>query len=145
MKSLLLAIFMVLALCGLAQAQNSKTITARQANGTYRSRNNQISILALGKNKLKVQFDLTYEYRNQYGRTSNVGMALGEATIENNVAVFVPADFQGCKITLTFLSNGKLKVAQEGSDADCGFGHNVTADGTYTKIKSGKPKFDENH
>lgn len=145
MKNLLLSFFIVLALCDLTPAQKSRIVTASQANGTYRSRNNEIKILALGKNKLKVQFDLTYEYRNQYGRTANTGVASGEARIENNVAVFAPTEFGQCKITLTFLSNNKVKVAQEGSDADCGFGHNVTADGTYTKIKSGKPKFDENH
>jgi hypothetical protein len=42
---------------------------------------------------------------------------------------------------LVFLPN-KLKVEQAGSDADCGFGHNVYANGTYRKIKSGKPKFE---
>ncbi len=33
-------------------------------------------------------------------------------------------------------------VARGGSDADCSFGHNVNATGTYKKIRSGKPKFE---
>jgi len=143
MRNLLLAFFIVLTLCGLTLAQKDRIVTAAQANGTYRSRSSEIRILALGKNKLKVQFDLSYEYRNQYGRTANTGEASGEATIENNVAVFTSSEFGQCKITMTFLPNGRLNVAQQGSDANCGFGHNVTADGTYTKIKSGKPKFNE--
>jgi len=42
---------------------------------------------------------------------------------------------------MTFLSNGKLKVKQQGEE--CGFGHNVRADGTFRKISSRKPKFDD--
>jgi hypothetical protein len=63
------------------------------------------------------------------------------ATLKYNVATFAPADTQGCSITLTFTGQ-KLIVKQTGSDADCGFGHNVTADGTYTKRSSRSPKFD---
>jgi len=129
-------------LCGIAaQAQNRKVVTAAQANGVYRNGGSEIRILALGNQKLKVQFDLTYEYKSPKGPTANLGGAMGEAKIEGNVATFVPADTQGCKITMTFLP-GKLKVVQEGSDADCGFGHNVYATGTYRKIRSGKPRFE---
>ena len=70
-----------------------------------------------------------------------MGYAMGEATIDRNVATFVPPDTQGCKITMTFLP-GKIEVTQDGSDADCGFGHNVNSTGTYRKIRSGKPKFE---
>jgi hypothetical protein len=34
-----------------------------------------------------------------------------------------------------------MVVAEEGNDADCGFGHNVMATGTYRRVKAGKPKF----
>ncbi len=126
-------------LCGIAvQAQNQKVVTAAQANGVYRYYDSEFRILALGHNKLKVQFDGVY---HTLAKSVNMGYAMGEATIVGNVATFVPADTQGCKITMTFLP-GKLKVTQEGSDADCGFGHNVYATGTYRKIRSGKPKFE---
>ncbi|HLR04265.1 MAG TPA: hypothetical protein VK117_00515 [Pyrinomonadaceae bacterium] len=113
-------------------------VTAAQANGVYRYYQSEFRILALGHNKLKVQFDGIYM---TVSRSPNMGYASGEATIAGNVATFVPADTQGCKITMTFLP-GKLKVTQDGSDADCGFGHNVYATGTYRKIRSGKPKFE---
>jgi hypothetical protein len=58
---------------------------------------------------------------------------------EHSVAVFLPEAPGECKMTLTFLPNGKLKVEQQGG----GFGHNVRADGTFRKISKGKPKFDE--
>jgi hypothetical protein len=94
----------------------------------------------LGNNRLKIQFDGVY---TTLSGNPNLGTALGEAHIDFDVATFVPPATHGCKITLRFLSN-KLVVIQEGSDADCGFGHNVTADGTYEKISSVKPKFDQN-
>jgi hypothetical protein len=55
--------------------------------------------------------------------------------------VFVPEEAGDCKITMTFLANGKLKVEQQGEE--CGFGHNVRADGTFRKISNRKPKFDD--
>jgi hypothetical protein len=55
--------------------------------------------------------------------------------------VFVPEDAGDCKITMTSLPNGRLKVEQQGGE--CSFGHNVRADGTFRKISKCKPKFDE--
>jgi hypothetical protein len=138
MKRLMLIIFCVAALAITATAQSSKIVTAAQANGVYRYYKSEFRILALGHHKLKVQFDGIYITR---AGNPNMGYAMGEATIDGNVATFVPPDTQGCKITLTFLP-GKLVVSQDGSDADCGFGHNVSGTGTYRKIKSGKPKFE---
>lgn len=144
MKTILLIATLISVVCSATFAQKPRVVTASEANGTYRNRSSEIRILALGRNKLKVQFELAYEYRNQYGLTAHTGEAAGEATIENDTAVFTSSEFGQCKITMTFLPGGKLKVEQQGSDADCGFGHNVTADGTYRKVSSRKPKFDEN-
>ncbi len=33
-------------------------------------------------------------------------------------------------------SRDKLEVKQTGDDADCGFGHNVTANGTFQRLSS---------
>jgi len=119
-------------------AQNSKVVTAAQANGVYRFYDNEFRILALGHGKLKLQFDGIY---HTLAKSVNMGSATGEATIEGNVATFVPEDTTGCKITMTFLP-GKLVVKQDGEDFSCGFGHNVNSAGTYKKVRSGKPKFE---
>jgi len=119
-------------------AQNNKVVTASQVNGVYRYYQSEFRVLAQGHNKLKVQFDGIYM---TLAKSPNMGYAVGEAAIEGNVATFVPPDTQGCKIAMTFLP-GKIVVKQDGSDADCGFGHNVYATGTYRKIRSGKPKFE---
>src|SRR5215831_11443846 len=122
----------------LVNSQNSKVVTAAQANGIYKYYDNEFRILALGHNKLKVQFSGIY---HTLSKSVNMGDANGEATIDGNVATFVPEDTQGCKIILTFLP-GKLVVKQDGDDATCGFGHNVNAAGTYRKIRGGRPKFE---
>jgi len=113
-------------------------VTAAQANGVYRYYQSEFRILALGHNKLKVQFDGIYM---TVSRSPNMGYASGEAIIDGNIATFKPPDTERCEITMVFL-RGKLKVTQEGSDADCGCGHNVNATGTYRKVRSGKPKFE---
>jgi len=132
-----------MALCSLpigipTAAQKTKVVTAAQTNGVYRYYQSEFRVLALGHKKLKVQFDGIYM---TLAKSPNMGYAMAEATIEGNVATFIPPDTERCKITMTFLP-GKLVVKQDGSDADCGFGHNVNATGTYRKIRSGKPKFE---
>ena len=114
-------------------------VTAAQANGTYRSDDNELKILALGHNKLKVQFDGVY---HTISKSVNTGHAEGEAIIDGNVATLELPDSGQCKINIVFLTRNRLKVMQEGDSPDCGFGHNVRADGTYRKIRSGKPKFE---
>jgi hypothetical protein len=129
-----ISVFFALTALAIAGGQ---AVTAAEANGTYRDGKSEIKILALGHGKLKVQLALVYEHGGQ----ANTGDASGEAKIENDVAVFVPDTGGDCKITMTFLSGGKLKVEQQGDE--CGFGLNVRADGTYQKISSRKPKFDD--
>ena len=120
-----------------AKPPQKQIVTAAQANGVYRFYKSEFRVLALGQNKLKVQFDGIYPTPKSF----NMGYAMGEAIIDGNIATFKPPDTERCEITIVFLP-GKLKVTQDGSDADCGFGHNVNATGTYKKIKSGKPKFE---
>jgi hypothetical protein len=112
-------------------------VSANQINGLYRHDRNEFRILALGHHKLKVEFNGEWMTRGGY---PNIGEAIGEADIKGNVATFIPGDTTRCKITLKFLRN-RMEVTQEGLDADCGFGHNVMAGGTYRRIKTGKPRF----
>ena len=121
----------------LSVSAQKQIVTAAQANGIYRDHGSEFRILALGNSKLKVRFEGTYMTRAGY---PNMGYAMGEATIDGNIASFIPSETQGCEIVLVFLKN-KLRVEQSGSDSDCGFGHNVVATGIYRKVKSGKPKF----
>jgi hypothetical protein len=122
-------------------AAASPAATADELTGTYRDGPSEIKILALDENKLKVQFALVYEHDSPAGPTANTGEASGEVTIDGNVAEFVPDESGDCTITVTFLPKGRLKVEQEGNE--CGFGHNVRADGIFRKVSNRKPKFDD--
>ena len=149
MKKLLLIslIFLISFQLASAKTKTSHSAPAKvpqktaSLTGTYRTRWSEFKIQALGVNRLHVQFNGSYQYKVNGQMTANTGTADGMATLKYNVATFAPTDTQGCSITLTF-TGAKLIVKQTGSDADCGFGHNVAADGTYIKRSSRPPKFE---
>jgi len=79
---------------------------------------------------------------NAAKRFSNT--ATDTALIEGTTAIFRPADNQTddknpCVMTLSFVGD-KLIVAEKGA---CGWGAGIGAAGTYKRISSSKPKFDE--
>jgi hypothetical protein len=115
-------------------------VSAAQVNGTWKYRENELKIWALGEQKLQIEFSGVYEYKTGNGeRTANTGEGSGTARIEGDTAIFKPEGAEDeCKITLKF-ANGKLVVTQDGI---CGFGQNVSAEGTYKRTSSHKPKFD---
>lgn len=123
-------------------ASSLAQVKAKRFTGTYRSRSGEFKIQALGVNRLHVQFNGTYEYKVNRELMANTGTADGMTRLNGNVAMFVPPETQGCSIRLKFFGN-KLIVKQTGSDSDCGFGHNVVADGTYIKRSNRPPNFDQ--
>ena len=126
-----------------AKSQNRKAVSGAEVTGTFRDvSGSEFSILARGKGKLRVAFSGIYPYKMANGEAmAHTGEAFGTAFIEGDTATFTPEDAEKCTITLKFLRGGKMKVTQKGNDADCGFGHNVSADGTYKKVSGAKPKF----
>src|SRR5688572_320156 len=94
------------------RAQNRKSVSAAEVNGTFRSffkgrfkgSSNEIKILALGKGKLRVSFDLIYPYVVRTGELSaNLGQGEGEARIDGDTAVYSSDEFGACKITIKFV------------------------------------------
>ena len=125
-------------------AQTRKAVSAAEVTGTFReaATGSEFSILALGKGRLRVAFTGVYPYKLANGEDmANTGEAFGEAEISGDTATFTPDEFEECTITLKFLTRGRLKVTQRGTDAECGFGLNVSADGTYKKVSNKKPQF----
>jgi hypothetical protein len=134
-------------------AQTSRnSVSASEVNGTFRMNftgkfngsSNEVKILALGGGRLRIMMDLLYPYL--VGKTrelgANMGSVDGEATIKGDTAIYSSTEFGDCRITIKFVRPGTIKISQEGTDVDCGFGHNVVADGTYTKVSSKTPDFD---
>lgn len=132
-----------------AQAARS-SVAAAEVNGTFRSyfkgkykgSFNEIKILALGAGKLKIALDLTYPFTDGNGDLSaNLGQLTGIAEISGDTAVYASEEFGSCRITIKFVKLGTIRVSQDGG-SECGFGHNVTAAGTYTRFSKTKPKFE---
>jgi hypothetical protein len=117
-------------------ADSEKSVTAAQVNGTWKTKYSEFKIWALGQQRLQIEFSGVYEYK-----TANEGEGSGIATIEGDTAIFKPEGAEEeCRITLKF-TGSKLLVNQTGI---CGFGHNVSAAGTYKKVSAKKPKFESN-
>lgn len=131
---------------GQRAAVSGKEVTGTfkyQFTGKYKGNSNEIQIQALGNNKVKIGFDLVYPYTMANGDLmANVGQALGEAEINGDEAVFTDSEGGTCSIRVKFVKPGVIKVTQEQEGAGCGFGMNVSAEGTYKKVSSVKPKFD---
>jgi hypothetical protein len=94
---------------------------------------NTLTVHAMGGGKINISFSLICPYMVNGELQANSGELSGVANIKGDTAVYSSSEFGPCTITITFIKPGVLSVKQEGSDADCGFGHNVYANGTYYK------------
>lgn len=156
MRKPILVVFALVSLMSFSTstyAQKSRaSVSGAEVTGTFKMSfvgkkfkdfSNQLDILALGGGKLKIAFDLLYPYALQGGELSaNLGGLAGEATIKGDTAIFQSDEFGPCKITIKFVRPGEVRVTQDGTDANCGFGHNVTSQGTYRKVSNKKPTFE---
>ena len=72
----------------------------------------------------------------------NQGWVDTRLPIHGDRVVFETSEYRRrCVLTLDFASSRAI-VAQEGDDADCGFGFGVSAAGTYERTSSDVPPFD---
>jgi hypothetical protein len=87
----------------------------------------------------KIKFDLVALWVSHYN-PENVhnGEIQAIVSLENGVAIYQDGD---CKLRMEFLPT-RARIEQTGEGADCGFGANVTAAGSYRKIDNKRPKFD---
>ena len=115
-------------------------VTAAEMNGTWKTKGgNEFKVWKIGKEMLRIEFFGVFRYDSATGPTANTGEGQGVASLEGDTAKFKPYGAEDdCEITLKF-SRDKLVVTQTGT---CGFGFNVTAEGTYKKVSSREPKFD---
>jgi hypothetical protein len=135
MKPKMLLVILFLSGFGLHQSHAQTVVTAAQVNGVWNEVTNeeegvmrQITVKALGNNKLQVSF---IAINNARGFSNT---AKGIAVIKGNTAVYKPSDAQvnskdPCIITLKFI-DGDLMITELG---ECGWGRGVTAEGQYQK------------
>ncbi|WP_454784573.1 hypothetical protein [Legionella sp. WA2024007413] len=141
-KITLFSLFVVYSTLGFSESHRD-SVSKEEVNGTFIMKfpaphndiSNTLTVRALGGGKLNISFELIYPYMVNGELQANTGELSGVANIKGDTAVYSSSEYGSCMITITFLKPGMLSVNQEGSDADCGFGHNVYANGTYFKKK----------
>lgn len=70
----------------------------------------------------------------------NQGMMEGTAPLKDNVVTITNTQFGGkCVIEMTFADAEVVVKTLSGGSAECGFGMNVMADGTYKMVEDGNP------
>jgi len=148
-KRLALAFFALCALICFARtlgAQSSPVaLRYKDVVGTYKDESGSVfTIDRAPRGMLRVKYQGVYPYRAGNGEMSaNTGEAEATTKLVGNTALFMPSDTeQQCRITLVFKPR-KLIVTQKGHDAECGFGHNVNASGTYKLRSTRVQRFDE--
>jgi hypothetical protein len=147
--TLLFALMMFSSFAILAQAQR-KSVSGAEITGTFVSRfkgdfkdsASEIMIQALGGGKFRIGMNLIYPYTDGTGNlTANMGTLDGTGKITGDTGIYESGEFGYCKITVKFVKPGQIKVSQEEKEDGCGFGHKVTANGTFTRVSGKKPKF----
>jgi len=109
--------------------------------GHYRVNNkstpNSMEVEMLPKGKIK--FHILALWVSSYNRDNvHNGEVQGVVDLTGNTATYQD---EHCRISIKFTSSTAI-VKQADEVGDCDFGANVTATGTYRKIDSRKPKFD---
>lgn len=122
-------LFVALAPAGAAAETAPLPPTAARINGVYRSAENTISLLDLGRGKVRVELALT--------NGPSEGYALGDAKLRGDTVIYTEPPKEGCRIELKLLPHDELDV---GVVTDCGFPPHNGASGHYRKLKAGPPK-----
>ena len=102
---------------------------AEGVTGTYKMESGEM-LVQQTDGRIKFSLNATYQ--------TNVGEVSGEIPLIGDVANYVEKELD-CILSFKF-ARSRLVVTQDGS---CGMGHNVSGAGTYKRMSSAPPKFDE--
>jgi hypothetical protein len=97
--------------------------------GTYEMKNGEVLVQQMD-GRMKFSLNATYQ--------TNVGEVSGEVPLTGGAANYVDKELD-CALSFKF-APGKLVVKQDG---DCGMGLNVSGSGTYKRVSTAVPEFDE--
>ncbi len=135
----LLLIMLAAAVCTV-KAQSTPKPAVGNVTGHYRLTKeefrNRLDVQQLADGKIKFHLLALWVSYNNPDNIHN-GELQGIATLEKGVAIY---DQRGCKFKFEFFPK-RVRVTHL-DDTGCGFGANVTADGSYRKLDSKNPKFD---
>jgi hypothetical protein len=81
-----------------------------------------------------------FQLETQRGAPSyNSGWIEGAFELHGDSGTFKSTEYGACEITFKFI-NGSVQLQQSGEDYECGFGHNVFAEGTLRLKSRKRPK-----
>ena len=121
------------------QKVKPRTQASRSVTGTYKYVLNSLEVLELPDHQVRISFAGFWPNDRKRAETRNVGSFDETVPLKGRTAeVKLQYGADPCILTLEFRLN-KAIVTQEGSMMGCGFGFNVEADGTYTKVSSKPP------
>jgi hypothetical protein len=103
---------------------------AESVTGTYKMKNGEVLVQQTKDGTIKFSLKATYQ--------TNVGEVSGEAPLSGDAASHADPDLD-CVLTFKF-APGNLVVSQNGS---CGMGLNVSGAGTYKRVSTAPPKFED--
>jgi hypothetical protein len=145
---ILLPLLLALPVMTLAQQKPSavkKTAQPSSITGTYKYIMNTLAVRELPEHKVLLDFAGYYpnvpsSQRRRFGAdTYNVGTFRETVPLKNGEAtVTLKFTHYPCAIQIKFFRN-KLRITQEGTSNDCGFGFNVEAGGVYKKVSNRAP------
>jgi uncharacterized protein len=98
--------------------------------GTYKTEYAEVLVQQTANGRLKFYISATYH--------TNVGEVSGEVPLTGKTASYVDKELD-CALSFKFAPS-KLVVTQDGS---CGMGLNVSGSGTYKRVSSAPPKFED--
>ena len=110
--------------------KGSSAGTSDNVTGTYKMKNGEARVQQTADGRIKFSLNATYR--------TNVGEVSGEAPLTGGAASYADRD-NDCALSFKFAS-AKLVVSQDGT---CGMGLNVSASGSYNRVSTAPPKFDE--
>jgi uncharacterized protein len=97
--------------------------------GTYKMKNGE-ALVQETNGRIKFSINAAYD--------QNVGEVAGEAPLAGDTAKYVDQDAD-CGLSFKFAA-GKLDLTQDGT---CGMGLNVSGSGTYKRVSTAPPKFED--
>jgi hypothetical protein len=129
-----LAVLALVLLATLVPAKATAPAKSSNYTGTYKMKERGAAGLALVQQTAdgRIKFYINATYR------TNTGEVSGEIPLSGKSARYVDKELD-CTLSFHF-SPGSLVLKQDGS---CGMGLNVAASGTYKRVSSDPPKFDD--
>jgi hypothetical protein len=121
----------------LARQKGKKPVQTGSVTGTYKYVLNTVEVLELPDHKVRIAFLGFWPNDHKRVETRNMGSFDETVPLKGRTAIVKPRyGDPECAITLDFKAS-KVIVTEEGYR--CGFGFNVEADGTYTRVSSKPP------